>query len=151
MNQRQRDLCNYLRKQTSEEAFIWLTSEFPPDNGDAIGEALILMPHRSWKRSEQVKLFDAYFPRSFPMGKKSIEVFSKFMSIYLFTTMLKSFIEQYPEEDETKLSLADYRLRAFIMESEDHQYEKEFKGVLDLINTKRSALQSGSLSIAKRL
>ena len=141
MNKRQLELCACLRQYTSEDAFSWLMANFPPGDPYTVGDALMLIPHRSWKRAEQIKLFDAYFSCSFPMGSRSMGVFSKFMSAALLTRMLKDFINSHLKDDKDKLSLANYRLRVFIGTSKNEELREHLKGVLDLIDIKLSTLR----------
>lgn len=47
MNERERVLCERLRAMESAEAAEWLISEYPMGSKNW-GEALVLIPHRSW-------------------------------------------------------------------------------------------------------
>lgn len=111
MNKQQRESCAELRRQTSQEAFRWLVAKFPPEDGTAVGEALALIPHRSWAKGEQIRLFDIYFTKSFPKGWKALEVFPKFMSGKLLVKLIEDLINKHLHNDSEKLKLAKYRLQ----------------------------------------
>ncbi|WP_267112290.1 hypothetical protein [Xanthomonas sacchari] len=79
MNEKQRILCAQLAKMESEQAADWLMEKYPIESMD-YGEALLLIPHRSWKRSDQKRLARYYF-RKLPFASaRGYEVFASFMS-----------------------------------------------------------------------
>ena len=63
MDSRLISLCKELAKMTSDQAAAWILSRYPLAS-DNWGEALLLLPHRSWKKPEQKRLAD-YFLRKF--------------------------------------------------------------------------------------
>ncbi len=60
MDERQKVLCAQFVKMGSEQAAEWLINRYPVDSID-YGEALLLIPHRSWRRSDQKRLAQHYF------------------------------------------------------------------------------------------
>ena len=133
MNDRQTKLQSQLLSFTSSEAFTWLVSNFSPDNGDDIGEALTLIAHRSWMKPEQVKLFDTYFSKSFPSGKRSLEIFSKIMSTKILAKKLESFTNSDLKNDSSKLGLARYRLGIFLEGISNVNDKNYFQPILDVM------------------
>lgn len=60
-----------------------------PAEGADYGNAITLLPHRSWKRADQVRLADHYL-RKLPFASSRVyEAFVSFMSIELFIRALK--------------------------------------------------------------
>lgn len=83
MNERQKSLCAQLAKMSSEQAAEWLITRYPVISID-YGEALLLIPHRSWKRSDQKRLAQYYF-RKLPFSSaRGYEAFASFMSVRAF-------------------------------------------------------------------
>ncbi|WP_223875552.1 hypothetical protein [Xanthomonas sontii] len=79
MNEKQRILCMQLAKMDSEQAADWLMEKYPIGSMD-YGEALLLIPHRSWKRPDQKRLARYYF-RKLPFASaRGYEAFASFMS-----------------------------------------------------------------------
>ena len=70
MDERQRVLCAQLVSMSSDQAADW-------------GEALLLIPHRTWKRSDQKRLAKYYFKKLPFSGPRGYESFATIMSIKL--------------------------------------------------------------------
>ncbi|MDA7087043.1 hypothetical protein PH586_11670 [Pseudomonas sp. SA3-5] len=83
MNERQKILCAQLAKMESKQAAEWLINRYPVDSID-YGEALLLIPHRSWKRSDQKRLAQHYFIKLPFSGAGGYEAFASFMSVKTF-------------------------------------------------------------------
>ncbi|WP_277223011.1 hypothetical protein [Pseudomonas indica] len=88
MNERQKLLCAQLAKMGSEQAAEWLMTQYPVDSTD-YGEALLLIPHRSWKRSDQKRLAQYYFRKLPFSGARGYEAFASFMSVRTFLDCVK--------------------------------------------------------------
>ena len=83
MNEQQKQLCQHLAALSSEQAAEWLMGAYPLESKD-YGEALLLIPHRSWKRSDQRRLAGYYFKKIPFSSARGYEVFSSFMSVKTF-------------------------------------------------------------------
>ncbi len=82
MDERQRALCAQLVKMNSDQAADWLMTKYPIESADW-GEALLLIPHRTWKRSDQKRLAKYYFRKLPFSGPRGYESFAAIMSIKL--------------------------------------------------------------------
>ena len=82
MDERQRALCAQLVKMSSDQAADWLMDKYPIESADW-GEAMLLIPHRTWKRSDQKRLAQYYFRRLPFSGPRGYESFAAIMSIKL--------------------------------------------------------------------
>ena len=78
MNERQKLLCAQLAEMGSEQAAEWLMTKYPVES-IGYGEALLLIPHRSWKRSDQKRLAQYYFRKLPFSGARGYEAFASFM------------------------------------------------------------------------
>lgn len=88
MNERQKLLRAQLAKMDSGQAAEWLMTRYPVESID-YGEALLLIPHRSWKRSDQKRLAQHYFRKLPFSGEKGYEAFASFMSVRTFLDCVK--------------------------------------------------------------
>lgn len=82
MDERQRVLCAQLVSMSSDQAADWLITKYPIESADW-GEALLLIPHRTWKRSDQKRLAKYYFKKLPFSGPRGYESFAAIMSIKL--------------------------------------------------------------------
>ncbi|WP_228022247.1 MULTISPECIES: hypothetical protein [unclassified Pseudomonas] len=82
MDERQRALCAQLVRVNSDQAADWLMTKYPIESADW-GEALLLIPHRTWKRSDQKRLAKYYFRKLPFSGPRGYESFAAIMSIKL--------------------------------------------------------------------
>ena len=104
MDTRFRMLCLKLRNMTSPQAADWLIDTYPiSDSG--YGEAIHLIPHRSWKRTDQIRLARYYFQKIPFANAKGYEVFASFMSFKIFVGIIR---ENYPSEESRKELLLYY-------------------------------------------
>lgn len=83
MNSQQKQLCQQLAALSSEQAVEWLMKTYSLESME-YGEALLLIPHRSWKRSDQRRLASYYFKKIPFSSARGYEVFSSFMSVKTF-------------------------------------------------------------------
>ncbi|NVZ21519.1 hypothetical protein [Pseudomonas costantinii] len=67
---------------SSDQAADWLITKYPIESADW-GEALLLIPHRTWKRSDQKRLAKYYFKKLPFSGPRGYESFAAIMSIKL--------------------------------------------------------------------
>ncbi len=110
MNKDQKILYKKLRSLPDEEALLWIEKEFPALDGQKVGEALNLIPHRSWKKKSQERLARIYLPFVFPAGiSRALDVFGSFMSIEKLTDILWDLFQ----DDIEKLDLINYHLCHF--------------------------------------
>lgn len=82
MDERQRVLCAQLVSMSSDQAADWLITKYPIESADW-GEALLLIPHRTWKHSDQKRLAKYYFKKLPFSGPRGYESFAAIMSIKL--------------------------------------------------------------------
>jgi hypothetical protein len=106
MDQRLRKLCEQLRAMSSDEAAAWLMQTYKIDE-PSWGEAIQLLPHRSWKRTDQLALASYYLQRMPYASERPYEAFISFMSIHNFLRALR---EHLPNASSDRLSLLHYHL-----------------------------------------
>lgn len=75
-------LCAQLVSMSSDQAADWLITKYPIESADW-GEALLLIPHRTWKHSDQKRLAKYYFKKLPFSGPRGYESFAAIMSIKL--------------------------------------------------------------------
>ena len=88
MDQRLASLASDLRKMSSSEAAEWLIDRYPVGSA-GWGEAITIMPHRSWKKADQVRLARHYLSRLPYANAKPYEVFASFMKISRLVDILR--------------------------------------------------------------
>ncbi len=98
--------CEKIRSMTSEDAATWMLAEYPVSN-PAHGRAYQLLPHRSWKRADQIRLADYYFQKIPYASARPYEAFASFMSVHL---MLRLIARHMPLAEGDR-DLLDYHLR----------------------------------------
>ena len=106
MNELERSQIKMLNRMSSEDAATWLMTEYPIDS-PGYGVAIKLLAHKSWKKSDQLRLARYYFQKIPFASIKTYEVFASFMSIPSFLGVVKEYI---PTE-KNKLDLLLYYLR----------------------------------------
>ena len=90
-------MCRRLAGMSSSDAATWLMETFPLDR-EGWGEALVLMPHRSWKRADQLRLARYYLSRIPFAGPRGYEAFLSFMSVPRMLAVLKEHLPADPDE-----------------------------------------------------
>lgn len=105
MDERLSDIRTNLSKMTSREAADWLLENYQTDRPD-YGDAIVLISHLSFKKSDQARLARYYLKRLPFASQKVYQVFSSFMSLSLFVSIIK---ENIPESKADK-SLLLYHL-----------------------------------------
>jgi hypothetical protein len=90
---------------SSDQAADWLMTKYPIETADW-GEALLLIPHRTWKRSDQKRLAKYYFRKLPFSGSRGYESFAAVMSIKLLVGCVA---EAIPVE-ESRIELLLYYL-----------------------------------------
>jgi hypothetical protein len=125
MNESKRYLCEQLVGMDSKRAADWLMSEYPIDS-ESYGEAILLIPHRSWKRSDQKRLAHYYFMKLPFSGPGGYEAFSSIMSI---KSLLECVRARLPMTESDK-NLLFYYLAPVLRDSAkndgDHQMIDDF-------------------------
>jgi hypothetical protein len=91
MDKRQQLLCKQLARMESEQAADWLINTYPLESMNC-GEALVLLPHRSWRRPEQKKLARYYFKKLPFASSRGYESFASFMSIKAMLECVKEYL-----------------------------------------------------------
>ena len=105
MDNRFKEIRSELGKMTSSQAADWLIENYPVDSSE-YGTAIALLPHRSWKRSDQVRLAKHYMSKIPFASAKVYEAFASFMSIELLISEIKKKMPQ----NGSDLSLLMYHL-----------------------------------------
>ncbi|WP_241194423.1 hypothetical protein [Pseudomonas synxantha] len=90
---------------TSDQAAAWILSRYPLAS-DSWGEALLLLPHRSWKKPEQKRLADYYFKKIPFSSSRRYEAFASIMSVKLMVACIN---DELPK-DPSRLELLFYHL-----------------------------------------
>lgn len=89
----------------SADAATWLMLRYPLHDKN-YGDAITLIAHRSWKRSDQIRLAEFYL-RKLPFASSRVyECFASFMSLEL----LMKVIEKYWPSDMSNADLLLYYL-----------------------------------------
>ncbi|MGN7740285.1 hypothetical protein ACTJKT_09880 [Pseudomonas sp. 22526] len=86
----------------SAQAVDWLIDKYPMDAID-YGEAILLIPHRTWKRSDQRRLAQYYFEKLPFSGSRGYESFASIMSTKLIIDCVRGFLPM--EESRVELLL----------------------------------------------
>jgi len=91
MNEHQSTICESLRNMSSDEAATWLLNEYKVENQNW-GEALILLPRRSWSKIDQIRLAE-YYLKKIPFASSSgYESFLSFMSVINFVKTIQKYL-----------------------------------------------------------
>lgn len=126
MSEKNRKLCAIISKMESAEAADWLMREYPIESKD-YGEALLLLPHRSWKRSDQKRLAKYYFSKLPFASSRGYEAFTAFMSTRLILDCMK----EYLPKDKGQLDLLRYNAVPALMRAAKnetgHQLIQDFE------------------------
>ena len=72
---------------TSDQAAAWILSRYPLAS-DNWGEALLLLPHRSWKKPGQKRLADYYFKKIPFSSARGYEAFASIMPVKLMVACI---------------------------------------------------------------
>lgn len=120
MDKRQRALCTQLAKMSSDQAADWLLANYPLESSDW-GEALLLIPHRTWKRPDQMRLAKYYFKKLPFSGPRGYESFAAIMSI---KSLLDCISEAIPAE-KSRIDLLLYYLTPTLNRAAKSDSEKE--------------------------
>jgi hypothetical protein len=125
MDKRLKALCVQLGKMSSELATDWMISTYPVDAMEW-GEALLLIPHRTWKRSDQKRLARYYFCKLPFSGGRGYEVFASIMPLQVLVACI---LERLPTES-SRIELLCYYLvpvlERFAKNESDRQMIVEF-------------------------
>nr|WP_063571472.1 hypothetical protein [Luteibacter rhizovicinus] len=113
-------LSEKLGRMTSEDAANWLLTNYSVDEA-GYGDAMALINHRSWQRSEQIRLAKHYFRKLPFASSKPYEAFASFMSLKLF---LKTVEECMPASEEDK-KLLMYHLSPVLQKAAKSDSDRE--------------------------
>src|SRR5688572_13161202 len=103
MNEQQRRECEKLRALTSAEAATYLLETYPAEGPFPL-EAIAFLPHRSWKRNDQLRLARHYLRRLPFANARPYEAFASIMSLPLLVRIL----EEFAPDDHGKRDLFLY-------------------------------------------
>ena len=123
MNREQREACKTIRGLGSSEAAEWLIEHYGFEAGNA-GDAFKIMPHRSWKRSDQIKLAD-YFLSNLPHSSdRGYRAFLQFMAL---PTFIEALCRQLPDESRGR-ELMKYYLQPIL---KSHPCSQKYQLLID--------------------
>lgn len=97
MDEKQRQICDQLRELQSSEAAGWLMEHYPTSGGHW-GEALLVMPHRSWEKRDQIRLAKYYLSKIPFASARGYEVFASFMSVASLISVIRDFVPPSAED-----------------------------------------------------
>lgn len=120
MNEKNRELCALISKMESAEAANWLMQAYPIESKD-YGEALLLLPHRSWKRSDQKRLAKYYFSKLPFASSRGYEAFTAFMSTKLILDCMKDYLPK----DKNLLDLLHYNAIPALMRAAKNEADRQ--------------------------
>lgn len=109
-----------IKLMDSEDAATWLMETYPIDDPE-YGNAIILLNHRSWKKSDQIRLARHYFRKIPFASSKPYEVFASFMSISNFIKI----INEYLPKKKADLNLLIYLLEPVLMKNLKSKSDKD--------------------------
>ncbi|HDZ6665916.1 TPA: hypothetical protein RS469_004540 [Pseudomonas aeruginosa] len=125
MDERQKVLCAQLVKMGSEQAAEWLINRYPVDS-IVYGEALLLIPHRSWRRSDQKRLAQHYFRKLPFSGAGGYEAFASFMSVKTFLDCVRERLPMSASDASLLLYYLTPVLNKFAKNESDRQLIMNF-------------------------
>ncbi|EIU3228734.1 hypothetical protein [Pseudomonas aeruginosa] len=125
MDERQKVLCAQFVKMGSEQAAEWLINRYPVDSID-YGEALLLIPHRSWRRSDQKRLAQHYFRKLTFSGAGGYEAFASFMSVKTFLDCVRERLPMSASDASLLLYYLTPVLNKFAKNESDRQLIMSF-------------------------
>lgn len=117
--------CLELRKMSSNQAAEWLIENYPMEYS-GYGEALQLLPHRSWKRADQIRLARYYLKR---MPFASSRVYEIFAAIMAFDILIGLIRENLPS-DKSDMDLLLYHLRPVLERAAKTEQDRQAVGSL---------------------
>jgi len=120
MDNQLKEISANLGRMSSQEAANWLMETYPAEGAD-YGNAIALLTHRSWKRTDQVRLAKHYLKKLPFASSRVYEAFASFMSIELFVKILK---EHLPSE-RSDISLLIYHLRPVLEKAAKTESDRE--------------------------
>ncbi|WP_338697437.1 hypothetical protein V5279_11710 [Bradyrhizobium sp. 26S5] len=99
MDERVRSIVTDLRSKSSSEAADWLMKHYPVGSTGA-GEAITIVQHLSWKKSDQTRLAEYYLSGIPFASARPYEVFASFMQTRRLVDIMRKHI---PNNDRKQL------------------------------------------------
>ena len=96
----------------SEDAATWLMEHYPAD-GEKFGYAIGAIAHRSWKKSDQIRLAKYYLKKIPFAGASGYEAFISIMAIPRFIDI----VSKYIPKDRSRVSLLRYYIEKPLLEN----------------------------------
>ena len=127
MDEKQREICDHLRQLSSADAATWLMEQFPIA-ANSWGEALAAMPHRSWKKPEQIRLANYYLAKVPYASARGYEAFASFMSTARLISALRQHI---PSTADDKRLLAYHLIPVLQRKATSDSDQALVRGFLD--------------------
>jgi hypothetical protein len=133
MDDRLRAKCLELRKMTSNQAANWLIESYPVGDPD-YGEAIQLLPHRSWKRADQIRLARYYLEKMPFASSRIYEVFASFMSLDVFLRVIRDHLARKTVD----MDLLLYHLRPVLDRAVRTDQDRELLATFPIERTGRT-------------
>lgn len=130
MDARQAELCKQLSKMSSDQAADWLIDTYPIDS-DEWGEAIFLLPHRSWKKTEQQRLANHFFKKLPFSGYRGYEAFASIMSVASMVGCVKKALPEDAARRELLLYYLVPVLRRSAKNDSDRRIIEDFVGGIE--------------------
>jgi hypothetical protein len=132
-----------IKKLASEDAASFLMETFPVE-AENYSEAFRVMAHRSWKKTDQLRLARFYLKKTPFVNSKPYEVFASFMSLPSFISVVKEAISNKPND----LQFIAYYVAPVLVRSikteKDRNIVNRFMAELDAGQIKSSPTRVGS-------
>ncbi|MBT2768564.1 hypothetical protein J7J08_13040 [Stenotrophomonas sp. ISL-67] len=101
-----------IREMSFRDAADWLMENYPA-GAPHYGTAFQLMPRRSWKRSDQIRLAEHYLARLPFASSTPYRVFLSFMAAEVFVSQIRKFLP----DDESSIDLLRFHLGPVMREA----------------------------------
>ncbi len=120
MNDDEKKQSSHLRSLSSEDAASWLISEFSLEK-ENYSEAIKLITHRSWKKSDQLKLANYYFGKIPFANGRAYELFFLSMSLSVLISAIRNNLPSAKED----LDLLNYHLSSLLKKYVKNEKDKK--------------------------
>jgi len=120
MNDDEKKQSSHLRSLSSEDAASWLISEFSLEK-ENYGKAIKLITHRSWKKSDQLKLANYYFGKIPFANGRAYEPFFLSMSLSVLISAIRNNLPSAKED----LDLLNYHLSSLLKKYVKNEKDKK--------------------------
>jgi hypothetical protein len=124
MDERLRSIVGDLRRKDSGDAANWLMEHYPVTT-DHWGEAIMIIPHLSWKRGDQTRLAEYYLSRLPFASGRVYEAFASFMKVSRLIDVMRKYLPTDDRKQLLEYHAAPVLTRA-AKTAEDHEAVQSF-------------------------